>query len=131
MAIEGDFAINSHQGVITITRTESRKQLSFAPSETAAATHIVGLALSMVNLDRIPDHIKNTPFVVRFFPGSVFALERVDQEGSIPFRLAEGDELIRVLRMAKDICLNEQTHGRAIPSNVNSLNNLMTSDEPT
>lgn len=113
-----NFVADTHQGRVIVTRegpTGELFRVEMAPSEVEKATKVVGLALSMVGLPNVPDHINNTPFVVRFFPSRVFALERKDAGDSMPFRLHEGDVLITTLQMALGMCLNEQTQGRVVP----------------
>jgi len=124
-----DFVASSHQGKVIITRRKGKFKIEMSPGETDKATYVVGLALSMIELPDVPDHIKNTPFVLRFFPKQVLALERIDSMGSMPFRVNEGDDLIKTIQMGQGICLNEQTHGRAIPSNPAPPSNMV-SDEP-
>jgi hypothetical protein len=129
---ESEFGATSHQGRVIMTRSQDGKEkfrLEMSPGETTKAAQVVGLALSMVGLDHVPDHINYSPFVIRFFEHKTFALERTDTTGSIPFRDYEGDDLIQRINMGRDICLNEQTHGKAIPSNV-PPNPHMACDEP-
>jgi hypothetical protein len=111
-----DFVASTYQNRVVIEREDGKFKLEMSPSEVKAATHVVGLALSMIDLDNVPSNIKNTPFVVRFFENGAFALERTDTSGSMPFRVREGDDLIKSINMGLGICLNEQTQGRAIPS---------------
>lgn len=129
MADEANFVPSSHQGSVIIKRSEGGHQLNMSPAEVDRATELVGIALSMVGLDKIPPHITNTPFVIRFFRRSVMALERSDSSGSLPFKVSEGDELITAIQMALGICLNDQTHGRAVPSG-EPVNFGMVGDEP-
>ena len=132
MSPEANFVASTHQGLIIIERdapgANGKFRLELSPSEADKATQVVGLALSMVQLTNVPPFITNTPFVVRFFPHQAFALERKDSSGSMPFRMREGDELIQVIQMGLGICLNEQTHGRVVPSSIASIPNLV-SDE--
>lgn len=113
--VERSFVATSHQGKIIITRTNGDHNIEMSPSEASKATHILGLALSMVEMDPVPEYITETPFVVRFFPHRVYALERKDEKGSLPFRLPECDELITTINVGLGICLNEQTQGRVVP----------------
>ena len=125
------FVASTHQGRVIIRRPVGEHQIDMAPSEVSKATHIVGLILAMVDQPRLPDdHISNTPFVVRMLPKRAYALERVDISGAIPFRAKEGDELIKTLNMGRDICLNEQIHGRASPA-ASYVPQGMAGDEPT
>ena len=127
------FMPKTHQGRVIIERVTGEDQKSYSiemsPAEAVKASYVVGLALSMIELENIPDHIKNTPFVVRFFPHKVFALERTDAAGSLPFRVAEGDELILTIRMAVDMALNEQTLGRAVRA-TGIPSSILASEEP-
>ena len=104
-------------------------KINMSPREGDKATHVVGLALSMSELERKPPHITNTPFVVRFYPDQVYALERTDIKGSMPFRLGEGDDLIKAIQMAVSKTLNEQLQGRAARA-VSVPDLTMASDEP-
>ncbi len=124
-----NFVASTHQGRVILEREDGKFRLELNPAEVEAATHVVGLALRMVELPFVPESIKNTPFTVRFFPKQAFALERLDIPGSMPFRAREGDELITALQRGLGICLNEQTHGRAVPS-MTPPDPQMVSDEP-
>jgi hypothetical protein len=101
-----------------------------SPQEAQKAKHLIGLALSMIEMEKVPEFIKSTPFVVRIFPHKVFALERTDEAGSVPFRNAEGDDLITTIQMAVDMTINEQTHGRAVKSATSVVNTSIASNEP-
>jgi hypothetical protein len=96
---------------VTVTRKKDFT-LSMSQAEVEKATQILGIALSMSSHDTVPDHITGSPFVVRFFDNDMYALERNDDKGSIPFRGSEGDELIRCLHDALAMAINEQTVGR-------------------
>lgn len=126
-----NFTASTHQGTITVGRSivtdgvEKSYKLDFAPAEAAKATEIIGLVLSMLTLKKVPSHINNSPFVIRFFPKQVYALERNDASGSLPFRAKEADELIQVIDMGLGICLNEQTQGRAVPVKTTTMPNLV------
>lgn len=126
---EKPFETSSHQGTITVNRPNSKYYLHMTPGESVKAAEIVGMALSAYEMSYIPKHITNSPFVIRFFDNKVFALERTDDSGSIPFRWSEGDELIRVINMGRGICLNEQTHGKALSSGPVQAN-FLPGDEP-
>lgn len=125
-----NFLASSHQGKLIVERAEGegKFRMEMSPAEAGRAKEVVGLALQMLDLDPLPDHINNTPFVIRFFAGRAYALERMDEKGSIPFRLHEGDELITVIEMALGICLNEQTQGRVVPVGTTTIPNMV-SDE--
>jgi len=101
------FLPDGNANVCIVKRGEAA--LSLSPSEVDKATNIVGIALSMENLDAVPSHITNSPFVVRFFEGDMLALERLDAKGSIPFTFAQGDELITTLHQARSISVNDRT----------------------
>ena len=107
------FESSTHQGVVKITR--NGKGLEMAPAEVERARSLVGLALSMSELAHLPEHIGDSPFVIRIFPDGVFALERSDNPGSIPFRTHEGDDLLIVLAQGLEKVLNDQINGRVIP----------------
>lgn len=124
-----DFDMSTHKGLVVITRRKGKFRVEMTPNETEKATYIIGLALSMVGMSNVPDHIINTPFVVRFFPKRILALERLDRIGSMPFRINEGDDLIKMIQICKDVCLNERAHGKAVPSGPATVN-CMVSDEP-
>ena len=115
---ESKFVASTHQGRILISRAENSAShfVEFAPAEAAKASAIVGLILSTLSHKRMPEHITSSPFVVRIFPKGVFALERNDLGGSLPFRANEGDELIRMIDLGLGICLNEQTQGKVVPT---------------
>ena len=107
------FESNTHQGVVKITR--NGKGIEMAPAEVERSRSLVGLALSMSELEHLPEHIADSPFVIRIFPDGVFALERNDSSGSVPFRTNEGDDLLIVLAQGLEKALNEQVNGRVIP----------------
>lgn len=107
------FSASSHQGLILIQRNNVDFKITLSPAETDKATGLIASVLSMQGLSHAPDRITHTPFVIRFFPDNKYALERVDREGSLPFRIKEADELIKVVRMGRDICINDQIHGKA------------------
>lgn len=92
---------------ITVKRGEFSIRLS--PAEVDRATSLVGTVLGMEKMEALPDHIKGTPFVVRFFEDNKMALERTDMKGSIPFTWAEADDLILALHDGKKIAINERT----------------------
>ena len=112
------FVASTHQGRIFVSRAEnsSKHTVEFSPAEAAKATGIVGTILATLSHKRMPEYITSSPFVVRIFKKGVFALERDDLGGSLPFRANEGDELIRTIDMGLGLCLNEQTHGKVVPS---------------
>ena len=83
--------------------------LRLTPAEIDKATSLIGIALGMETMEALPDHITNTPFVVRFFEDDRLALERTDVKGSIPFTWAEADELILALHDGKKLAINERT----------------------
>jgi len=133
MADDRIFIADTHQGRVIVTRTSAKTgevfRIEMAPSEAQKATKIVGIALSTVEHDALPDHITNTPFVIRFFKNSVYALERSDLNFSLPFKASEGDSLIEAINVALGMCLNEQTQGRVVPCGT-VTNPFMASDEP-
>jgi len=92
---------------ITISRGKEF-QLGLTPAEVDKATALIGIALSMEELDPIPSKIENTPFVIRFFKDETLALERMDKDGSIPFKWGEADELILALHDGLKIARNER-----------------------
>lgn len=101
------FLPSGNSNVCTVKRGEATLNLS--ANEVDKATNIIGIALSMENLDAVPSHITNSPFVVRFFEGDMLALERIDAKGSLPFKFMEGDELIVTLQQARAISVNDRT----------------------
>ena len=118
MADERIFIADTHQGRLIVSRTSSKGEvfrIEMAPSEAEKATKIVGIALGTVEHDALPEHITNTPFVLRFFKNRIYALERQDLNFSLPFKADEGDELIDTIRVALGMCLNEQTQGKVVP----------------
>jgi len=96
------------QNFITVTRGD-KFSLKLTPSEVNKATELIGDALRMETMDSLPDHITNTPFVIRFFEDNKLALERRDEEGSIPFDWNEADELIVTFGDGLKIALNERS----------------------
>ena len=129
---EQTFVASTHQGRVIVSRTSAKGvefHMEMAPSEVSKATEIVGIALATVGHSNLPSELKNTPFVVRVFEHKVYALERIDLNFSLPFRAAEGDELIRVLGIALGMCLNEQTQGRVVPCGTTIVPG-MAPDEP-
>ena len=121
-----NFVASTHQGLITVARVKKTQRdgdhsIDFSPAEAAKASQTVSIVLSMMDLKNVPSHITNTPFVIRIFPKRVYALERTDRAGSLPFRAKEGDELIKVLDIGLGICLNEQTLGRVVPAGTTTV----------
>lgn len=114
------YHVGESRGRVTIKRQVAEGQpvftVDFTPAEADKATKLIAMALSMIELDNVPDHINNTPFVIRFYPKQVFALERTDISGSMPFRTNEGDELIRSIHMGVDIVLNAQKFNASVPA---------------
>jgi len=105
--MEAVFTPYANAEAVTVSRGEKHK-LSLVPAEVDKATKIIGIALSMESFDQLPSHIKNSPFVIRFFEDNKLALERLDTSGSIPFEWAEGDELIVTLQKALAMAINER-----------------------
>jgi hypothetical protein len=101
------FMPDADQNYITITRGEFSLRLT--PAEVDKATQLVGIALGMETMDTLPDHITNTPFVVRFFEDDKLALERLGEPGSIPFDWQEADQFIVALNDGLKIAINERT----------------------
>jgi len=133
MTARVNFEASTHQGKITVRRVkhgsyDGDHALDFSPAEAAKMSATVGMVLSMLDQPTLPPHIVNSPFVVRFFPKKVFALERNDIPGSIPFRAKEGDELIRVIDIGLGICLNEQTLGRAVPAGTTTVSDMASNE---
>jgi hypothetical protein len=132
MADNRIFIADTHQGRVIVTRTSKKGEvfrIEMAPSEVDRATKIVGIALGTVEHDDLPDHITNTPFVIRFFKNHVYALERSDLNFSLPFKATEGDELIHTIQIALGMCLNEQTQGKVVPCGTAATNPHMVADE--
>lgn len=118
MADDRTFLPDTHLGRVIVTRTSKKGEvfsIEMAPSEVEKATEIVGIALGTINHEALPDHITNTPFVIRFFDHRVYALERTDLPFSLPFKATEGDELIHTLNLSLGMCINEQTQGKITP----------------
>lgn len=92
---------------ITITRGEFSIRLT--PAEAEKATRLIGIVLGMETMKTIPDHVKNSPFIVRFFEDNNLALERLDLKGSIPFNWDEADDLITTINDGLNIAINERT----------------------
>lgn len=94
-------------------------RLDLSVNEGEKLTSLLGTVLSTSSVDRgeLPDHLTGTPFVVRFFPkDNGMALERTDIKGSLPFRMRETDELIRVVQMGVAMAVNQiQRQGPARP----------------
>lgn len=124
-----NFIASTHQGRVRVERSNKPFVIDMAPAEVDKATDLIGLLMSMVESPVLPEFIKNTPFVIRVFPKQAYALERTDLAGSVPFRRNEADELIHVLKMGLGICLNEQTHGRVVPTS-QGVPPIMVGDEP-
>ena len=126
-----EFVAETHQGAITIVRNSPKKtyKITMSPSEAEKSTRLMGILLSMVDLEAVPNHIADDPFVIRIFPKRTYALERRDNDGSVPFRLHEADELITTIQQGLGMCLNEQTLGRVVPAGTPTMPNLV-SDEP-
>lgn len=92
-------------------------RLTMTPSEADKAATLVSFVPGAEQTGALPDFIENSPFVVRFFPRNEgCALERQDIGGSIPFRANEADDLIKTLRIGRDMAVNaQQLQGPARP----------------
>lgn len=113
------------QGQVRVTRKNLGNKPPFvfelSSNEGDRATSLINTALRMGDIDPLPDHITNSPFVVRFFPRSGCALERTDNRSSIPFRPREGDELIRIIQQGVAMAINwRQRQGPAPAASVGS-----------
>ena len=94
---------------IVISRDGGKLNLSIAPGEVDKASALLKIALGMEQLDKGPSHIKDTPFVVRFFEDNTLALERTDREGSVHFSWKETDDLMLALKDGLALAINERT----------------------
>jgi hypothetical protein len=93
-----------------LSRTETPEdRLELSPSEVSKAIDTVGLALRMETMPVLPDHITNSPFVIRFSEDDYLRLERRDKDGSLKFVWREGDDLILAFQSAEKIAINERT----------------------
>lgn len=129
------FEATTHRGLISIQRTIDVKgtdevhQITMTPAEASKASYIVGFVLKMRNFKTVPDHITNTPFVIRFFNDAIYALERTDKHttksDSLPFRFHEIDDLLKTIDIGVGICVNEQTLGKALPASSQPLPGLV------
>lgn len=97
------------ENVCRVYRDEEGDQIELAPAEIDKATHLIGIALGMEELETLPDHIAGSPFIIRFFEEGFLRIEREDGEGSLRFAWEEGDELITSLHDALAIAVNERT----------------------
>lgn len=95
-------------------------RLELTPQEVEKATYLVGFTRGLAQMDAVPDHLANSPLVVRIFPRNEgFALERQDRGGSMPFHVHEADELIKILNQGRDMAINaRQQAGPAKPANL-------------
>lgn len=115
------FGFSGSESTVVVTRAGTTQKLELRPAEVEKATQIIGIALSMETLEAIPDHIKNSPFVIRFFEDERLALERSDAKGSVSFNWDEGDDLILALQAGLKIALNAKVnrHSRLKPRRTN------------
>lgn len=113
-----NFSFAGNENTITITRTGTSQKLELRPAEAEKATQVIGIALQMETMEVIPDHIKNSPFVIRFFEDNLLALERADSKGSVSFKWDEGDALILAIQSGLKIALNAKVnkHKRLKPT---------------
>lgn len=102
------FMPSANAEAVTVKRGEEFS-LNLAPAEVDKATGLISIALGMEELDPLPSHIKDQPFVIRFFEDNTLALERTEGEGSLPFKWAEADELIVALQDGLKCAVNERT----------------------
>ena len=107
---------NTNRAVVTRQGLPGKPdfRLEMTPAEAEKATYLVSIAASLGDIDPLPDHLANTPFVVRLFskPRFAAALEREDRGGSIPFRRNEdSDALIDAIRTAVGMAVNAQQLG--------------------
>lgn len=116
-----NFSFAGTENSVSVSRAGTAQKLELRPAEVEKAAQIIGIALSMETLETIPDHITNTPFVIRFFEDDVLALERVDAKGSVSFKWGEGDDLILALQSGLKIALNAKVnrHARLKPRRTN------------
>ena len=114
-----NFAGNEH--TVVVTRAGTTQKLELRPAEVDKATYIIGIALQMETMDAIPDHITNSPFVIRFFEDDSLALERSDAKGSVNFKWEEGDDLILAIQSGLKIAVNAKVnkHSRLKPRRTN------------
>jgi len=103
------FAASASSESIVISRDSGKLNLAIAPGEVDKASSLLRIALGMEELDGGPSHIKDTPFVVRFFEDNTLALERTDREGSIHFTWSETDDLMLALKDGLALAINERT----------------------
>jgi hypothetical protein len=87
--------------------------IKLSPAEVDMATSLLGIALRMQGMNPLPDHIKGSPFVIRFQEDDTLLLERKSEPGSMPFTWGEGDELIVALHDAQKMAINERVVGGA------------------
>jgi len=112
------FSFTGNEHTVAVTRTGTTQELKLRPAEVEKATTIIGIALQMETMEAIPDHIKNSPFVIRFFEDDLLALERADAKGSVSFKWDEGDELILAIQSGLKIAINSKVnkHKRLKPT---------------
>jgi hypothetical protein len=103
------FVPSADQYACKVTREGDKSLLEMAPAEVDKATKIIGIAMGMETMTTLPTHIRNSPFVLRFFEDDFLRLEREDAPGSIRFRWHEGDELIVALQQSLDMASDERT----------------------
>lgn len=116
-----NFGFSGNEHTVAVTRTGTTQKLEMRPAEVDKATQIIGIALSMETMKAIPDHIKNSPFVIRFFENDLLALERSDTKGSVSFKWDEGDDLIVAIASGLKIAVNAKVnkHSRLKPRRTN------------
>ena len=100
-----EFLPSADNGKIVIKTGE--QQLLLAAAEADKATKLIGIALGMETMDALPDHITNSPFVIRFSANGTLSLERQDESGSISFEWADADDLIVAIQKGLNISIDK------------------------
>jgi hypothetical protein len=103
------FTASASSESIVISQDSGKLNLALAPAEVDKASSLLKIALGMEELQGGVSHIKDTPFVIRFFEDNTLALERTDREGSIHFSWKETDDLMLALKDGLALAINERT----------------------
>jgi len=102
----GDLTLAGDANSLSL-KQEGAPTLTLRPAEVEAATQLIGIALSMETMQALPSKIDNSPFVIRFFEDHTLRLEAKDRDGSIRFTFQGGDSIIKAIRQAKEMSLDE------------------------
>jgi hypothetical protein len=124
----GNFLVGTHQGNIYLSREGTDNSLLFNSGEADRVKELLGLALSMESLSKLPEHIDIDAIQIRFHPDNTLTLCTTgEREGEVNFTWIEGDELITRVEDGYKMAMNEREVGSA---NTKPITSTIESGEP-